>query len=254
MKEELISQINDYYKLKQKYNNSIQKQKNKIIKNPELSLKDKRDHVKLLKKQCINCKKEGGTIFSKDNYILRAVCGNTQNPCKLNISINTGDYEDIRTAKQLCIKDTEEIKTQIIRIKLDLLFNYVDEATSIKLFEKAKQDLELYNKVLLRISKQYYDVMNSSEVKRKIQELNRELFIMEEEIRKLYQKSKEESNTSYSKDVIELYISKLIPLVKTIRETKYSVCYVDHDDTLAKHFLVQKKGSISDFEYNLIED
>merc|ERR1712196_700857 len=110
----------------------IQKQKNKIMRNPELSLKDKREHIKLLKKTCINCKKNGGTIFSKEDHILKAVCGNLENPCKLNISIFTGDYEDIRVAKKIFVKEIENIKTRIIRIKLDLLFNYVDETTSIK--------------------------------------------------------------------------------------------------------------------------
>tara|TARA_Y100000768_G_scaffold277769_1_gene213160 strand:+ start:11305 stop:12069 length:765 start_codon:yes stop_codon:yes gene_type:complete len=251
MKDEVISQINDYYKLKQKYNNGIQKQKNKIMRNPELSLKDKREHIKLLKKVCINCKKPGGTIFSKEDNMLKAVCGNVDNPCKLNISIFTGDYENIRVAKKIFIKEIENIKTRIIRIKLDLLFNYVDESTSIDLFEKAKQELELYSKPFSTINRQYYDVINNPEVKNKIQELEKELFILEEDIRMLHRKSQEGSLPTYNRDLIEMYINKILPLLQTIRETKYKICQVEDDDTLTTKILVQDVASISDLEYNL---
>ena len=86
--------LNDYYKLKNNYENEILKEKKKIIKNQELSWKEKRNEFKSFKPKCINCKRPVGTIFSiKYNTEvefreLKAICGSRTDPCNLNININ----------------------------------------------------------------------------------------------------------------------------------------------------------------------
>ena len=91
MYNELIEAMNDYYKLKHQYNNTVVSEKNKILKNDTLSSKDKRRRFKQLVYKCINCKQNGGTIFTNTNGFLKAVCG-SDTPCKLNIEIMKGKY------------------------------------------------------------------------------------------------------------------------------------------------------------------
>ena len=84
MNEELIKAITDYYKLKQQYEDKINRQKNRIIKNETLTILQKRKKIKKLVPVCLNCNKPGGTIFSNNKGVLLAVCGSST-PCELNI-------------------------------------------------------------------------------------------------------------------------------------------------------------------------
>ena len=74
MSETVIETINDYYKLKSRYEDIINNKKMVILKNKELSKKDKRRRFLQLNPTCINCKKEGGTLFLNENRVLSAKC------------------------------------------------------------------------------------------------------------------------------------------------------------------------------------
>ena len=60
----VMDAFNEYYKLKNKYENDYNKDKQKLIKNKTMSWKEKRNEFKQLKPKCINCKRPVGTIFS----------------------------------------------------------------------------------------------------------------------------------------------------------------------------------------------
>ena len=62
------SALNEYYKLKSKYENEIMKSKKIIMNDSSLSSKEKRQKYLQLKPKCINCKRPGGTIFSVKYY------------------------------------------------------------------------------------------------------------------------------------------------------------------------------------------
>ena len=92
--------LNKYYKLKQRYENSINKIKENIKKNyPELSTLKTRKKIKKAIK-CIKCKKSGGTLFTNNNNILKAVCGNSEDPCNLHIEFKKSVYKNIRLTEE----------------------------------------------------------------------------------------------------------------------------------------------------------
>ena len=61
-----------YYELKQKYEETMNKRKNNIKKKKDLSLNEKRAKIKKLIGTCVNCNKEGGTIFEEKNGLLKS--------------------------------------------------------------------------------------------------------------------------------------------------------------------------------------
>ena len=65
--KELLDAIDDYYKLKHKYEKKNTEDKLKIIKNPMLSTKEKIQAFQKVKKLCIKCKQSGGTIFTNSD-------------------------------------------------------------------------------------------------------------------------------------------------------------------------------------------
>ena len=65
-----IEQLNEYYKLKEKYDSSKEKLKSSILygdENRKTSWKEKRSEYQQLKPKCINCKRPVGSIFTH-NY------------------------------------------------------------------------------------------------------------------------------------------------------------------------------------------
>ena len=84
--------LNRYYILKSKYELTINKEVVKLIKNKILTKTAKQEKFKQLKKKCIICGKEGGTIFNQEGNILIAKCGNLVNPCKLDIQLQKAKY------------------------------------------------------------------------------------------------------------------------------------------------------------------
>ena len=135
-----LEEMKMYYNLKNKYTSNKNTIINKLI-NSKDSLETKQ---KLYSKQifkCINCAKPGGTIFVETNKMLRATCGNTNQPCNLNIEI-------IKLSSILVNKELEQThltlfnkKREIVLTKLDYLFNYIDEESAVEKFETLKQEL-----------------------------------------------------------------------------------------------------------------
>ena len=91
--EKYLEALKNYYELKKVYEKQYYQKKLNIIKQTNLSTKEKKQKFQEMKKLCINCKKEGGTIFTNKNNTLKALCGNESNPCKLNIELQKGIYK-----------------------------------------------------------------------------------------------------------------------------------------------------------------
>ena len=102
--------INEFYRLKDKYENGFYEKYVKPILNKNKSKREKKvEFSKLPKQECINCKRNVGTLFSirsdiENNIkIFTAKCGDIENPCPLDIQINYGIREGmnkfIKTAR-----------------------------------------------------------------------------------------------------------------------------------------------------------
>lgn len=137
--EKQLFMINEFYRLKQEYENLLYKQRQQ---------KDNVSNKNIPK--CINCKQPGGTLFSNKNKHLIAKC-NAAKQCKLNIDIilpQTGriDVTLIDTKKEI-----EEMNEMLVKIKLDLLFGMKSESETTKmvneLTEKLTEEIEIYNDI-----------------------------------------------------------------------------------------------------------
>ena len=73
--EEFTEKLNEYYKLKNKYEHKKQSQINTILKDDKLSMKQKQEKYRKLKTNCINCGRNVGTIFNNESGNLTAICG-----------------------------------------------------------------------------------------------------------------------------------------------------------------------------------
>ncbi len=224
MDENIALAIKDYYNLKTKYEKKIEVSKNKIKNSKNLSIKDKRLKFKQIVKTCVNCGNKGGTIFKTDNNTLIAMCG-CPNPCKLNININRGKYTNIRNTEREIQNEIKDIKNTIMRVKLDLLFNYSDENKALNEFNKEKKDLSDFTQSLVIHRKEYISIVENDENKKILDDEIKKLYEITEELKKIKDNYEANKNTTYLKDMVEIYIRDIQPLASNIRTLSYKYNY-----------------------------
>ena len=141
-----IEAINEFYRFKDKYERGYnEKYVTPIVKSKKTN-KDKRiAYSKLPKPECINCKRNVGTIFTihndKEEDIRKfiAKCGDITDPCPLNIQINSSFRDNLNTIIITGSKSIEKIKLNIIKEKNNALFFNKDVVSS---FEKITSTLK----------------------------------------------------------------------------------------------------------------
>lgn len=235
--------VNAYYELKQKYTESRKNIINSIMAKSG-TRKGKNQEIRNAKFKCINCNREGGTIFDKNNAILIAMCGNKTNPCNLNIkilaSLNLTESEILENKTIL-----NEAKQEIVKIKMNTLFNYTKEELSIKQFEK---NLAIINDTMVLTNDySYYEIQNDS---KKVSIISKKMkFVYSElaEIRIIMEEYKIDGNQKLLSTVAlkhkgikdALYIVRCLkyPIHEIVKESTYN--FVDDDG----NFIDKSKAS-----------
>jgi hypothetical protein len=131
-----VEAINEYYRLKDKYENEYYEKYVKQIVKSNKSKREKRvEYSRLPKQECINCKRNVGTIFNiiidKKEYIKNYIikCGDVQEPCPLDIQIIYAIRNQLDILINEGITSIENIKLKIIKEKNNAIFfskNVVD--------------------------------------------------------------------------------------------------------------------------------
>ena len=250
--------LNDYYKLKSKYEDMNRKEKTKILNNKDISWREKRYEYQQIKPKCINCKRPVGSIFSLkydeelDARLLKAMCGDKVNPCPLNIVINMGYYENYLNS----IKEIENIikkyKDEIISDKNKLLFGYITTEEALSKFDSLKNNISEYTTLLSHELTQYMDIIDNPEEKTKLNMKIQESYDLIAIIKETMNKFDQDNDTQFVKDAVDIYVNSLTPKLKDILTLKYKYCSVELDDDNV-YQLIQRKNTTQQLEYALVE-
>ena len=237
IKKDVNEAINEFYQLKQKYDKTLKILKDKIIKNPALDSKQKREKYLLLKPKCVKCKKPVGTMFSVTKDDLRAVCGATQKPgsgfkpCSLNIKIEKGQSKNLADFVPHLYDEKTKLMDDIIKIKLDLLFNNITESEAVSKFEKVRSIYavasESYDKYLTML----INVTQLLDKKEEIDVTDLQIYEIKKQMKELLE------TTNSTKEAVELYINKLLEILKINQDLKYVYSDVETRDSV--HYLQQ---------------
>lgn len=241
-----LEEINNYFKLKESYNDKLNQEKQKIINNKDLTAKEKRQKFHQYKKKCINCKQFGGTIFTQKDNIFKAYCGNTAKPCELNISINRQKKILIDEKLLEYITTINSIKKQIIITKLDYVFNYTSEDDSIIKFNELKTNLndltDNYNSLYTQYINIIYNLDKNDILTTKL--INREDLINSIKSRILLFNTT--NNIQYIKECIEIFMKDLTILNEELRELQYNIINVEKVDN--QYYLIKDIYTLKELE------
>jgi hypothetical protein len=265
MEEEFINDLNEYYKLKSKYEEENNKIKKQIINNTKLSFKEKQYQYKQIKQKCINCKRPGGTIFSTKYYEdtsssktgdlkqfrqLKALCGVEIDPCGLNLTINVGKYSFFYDIVKEYENEITNIKKSIIEYKNKLLFGYIIAEKALEDFNELKQNLINYTSNLQLFLTEYYEIVDNSENKELLKQDIKQSYDLINEIKQNIIKFNESENVQFVRDIVSLYSERLKPLFIKIMNEKYKENFVWYNEDSNTYHLMQNKNSIQQLEFN----
>ena len=136
-KVDYVDVLNEYYRYKHDYDERYEEQKNAIKESETMTMQQKRAKIMQLKRnrKCVSCGQTGGTHFTNEDGVLRAQCGNRTQPCSLRIEIIKGKFMNLEDLANASLENAEVLKDNIIKTKLDLLFNYTTEEEALRQFE-----------------------------------------------------------------------------------------------------------------------
>ena len=223
-------ELEEYYKLKSKYIQTKQKKKNELAGDYGKDYDQKKQILAKYKPKCINCKQEGGTIFSETPELLRATCGNTYSPCKLDLSIERKKFIPITEKLLTTHKNLENYKKNIITTKLDFLFNYIEEEKAVELFETLKHQLNNSQESYNNLVNLYNSLTNNEELKQLIQEKIQEFEINKKQYSDALELFKSSGEMSYLKSAVEIHNNKLSILGNEIMNLKYKSSYIEKNE------------------------
>lgn len=256
--EEERAKINDaihgYYSLKEKYNTALEKRRQRLMNDPimnwkSLSAQQKAKRLALIKPACIVCKQEGGSVFTEADGKLKAICGNISQPCGFHIEVDRGKYISLETLMNESLEEVRATKDEIIRMKLDLLFRFINEDELLEQFEAVQHKLQEQQKMYAEFRSYYLSVTDNDDNRADTETLTR---VISEKVSLIKEymtefRESEWKNRSIIDDILVLYQQDIEPAFMKMRETKYVYSQVETTEN-ANGALVQM---YNDREFNL---
>lgn len=254
---DFLEKMDEYYRLKHKYDTKVTEKKNSLLKNDSMSMKQKREKFGQIKFKCINCSRNVNTIFSINNGVLSAICGDKRAPCKLNIKINRGKYLDVRMLIDVFQGGVDDFKEDIIKAKLDLLFGYESETDTLTKFKGLKSELTDDLESLAEYKTTFIDTIYNLKNKHTLHDKMALLYQYINTIKESIKEYNETGVIHLIKDVISLYQTELKPLLVDINRLEYKNKSVEYNEVQNNYHLYRDVYILSDllipFSYPTVE-
>jgi hypothetical protein len=214
-----------------------------------LSAQQKAKRLALIKPACIVCKQEGGSVFTEADGKLKAICGNISQPCGFHIEVDRGKYVSLETLMNESLEEVRATKDEIIRMKLDLLFRFINEDELLEQFEAVQHKLQEQQKMYAEFRSYYLSVTDNDDLRADTETLTR---VISEKVALIKEymtefRESEWKNRSIIDDILVLYQQDIEPAFMKLRETKYVYSQVETTEN-ANGALVQM---YNDKEFNL---
>jgi hypothetical protein len=256
----------NYYKLKNKYDKQKDNLKNKILKNKDLSSRQKKNLLRE-KTLCVVCQQPGGTLFTIKNRTLVALC-KADTPCNLDIKITKGTYFDNNEFVQILKDNSLSLRTDIIMSKLNLLFRLEDEETMLKNFEELKNDYLRNEKDVTKFLTVIENNLQTAEKKLRINKLKEELKKEMTAYKSLLKNAKQEKLNNnllkskvFLKDAVEKYREAITSRLDLLRKEENNYIYLsevtvpnpkNRKDAIKQVTLYKEPYTIEDLEVEIV--
>lgn len=270
-KIDYIESIYDYFKLKSNYEMQSYKLRKKAFERGT-SKKSKRRLASSVVTKCINCKQLGGTLFSNKDNNYYAVCGNKKSPCNLKIEIHNGKHYRLEDILFIEHGELNDIKTNIIREKLNTIFNYADNESTAKIFKEKIQEFNFYNADYTSLIEKNNHLYKDDIREELIHKKTKQIYGLIAAIKELIHEYEKSSNRELLRTAVQIQIKELDPEIHNLRLLRNEINEMemesgklsgafdkepeeseDQQSSESRHtmYLVQKYTKLSGFENSM---
>jgi len=276
--KDYVEALNDYFKLKNTYETDLSKARRKLF-SKSRSKKTGKLEAQKAKVPCVKCKRPVGTIFQSKDHKYIAICGDTVNPCKLDIQIYTGEFIMYQYFMLDTTEKLEGVKQDIIRQKLNTLFGYLTEEESIAEFKDALSNYNAENELYKIMIDKHDDIFNNETKNGFIEKKNEAIFRLNESVQSLLLEYKTTANPELLQEAVRTQYEQTNAESRNLRMLKHNImemdthisksvdeksiisldkeCMIDikigTDKDVFIHTLVQHPATLSELEYSLDE-
>ena len=187
---------------------------------------------------------------------MKAICGDEKQPCGLDIELYFGSPQS-NTALLYAFKEhVHDIKEDIIQQKLDTLFSYVSEESSIQKFKKTIESFSFDNNMFTDLLNKYNE-NHFNETKQELITKKRDhIFKLIEQIQILLKEYEETENREILKTAVELQVNSLLPETRNLRllETELmEITKKEHSSGRIENFLFKNDVVLSKEDFSFGE-
>lgn len=257
MRQTNYEKLNEYFKLKSKYDGQFDKEKRKILNAKNMSWKEKRKIFKEFKPKCIVCKRPVGNIFNtikekgNDYRKLTATCGDIVSPCGFKYVLQVPDSYLYQENISIFEKEITELKNTVINYKNKQLFGYISNEEIIQVFDSLKENISDSSSMLEYFLNSYTDIVDNKTKNENIEKLKMDIYnTYINNIKISINEFNKTDNVQYVRDAVDIYVNILTPKLKELYQLLYGNSYVEFDSNTNTYHLVQKKVDIGDLEFN----
>lgn len=268
--EKVQEALNEFYKLKSKYETTYyEKYVKPILKSNDKSKREKRvEYSKLPKAECINCKRNVGSVFTirpdPEDYkrVFLAKCGDLDDPCPFDIQFELADRQSLEKQTKEDTNDLNYIKTKIIVDKNDTIFGYTDEKTAITRFKLNTERISEATEMLGYTINTNITINDNPEKKELLKHLEVDfgdnLLIPFKNMIKEYEASGY-TNSAKMIEAISFYKDEMIPALSEIQKLKYKTDMIEFTEnekgkSESIYTLFQRKNNLASSEFNFFTD
>jgi hypothetical protein len=243
---DFMESLNTYFEMKSEYQRKVYEMKKQVF-NKAKSKKSAKKLMAELKPKCINCDRPVGSLFTNEgrNYLAR--CGDAKNPCNLDIKIFAGEYGLLDNFLNTFQREIQDTKEEIIKQKLDTLFNYIGEREAISLFKKKLEEYTEINTFLKELVDEYTMLNFNEERKEKVEKKIAHIGMIQERFNDLIKKYNESDNRELLKDAMTVYINDIKPEMDNLQMMKYETMEINKEGS--DYVMFQKEYRLDKLDF-----
>jgi len=221
-KKNYTQALNDFFKMKSKYEKKLHDLRRKAY-DKATTKKMAKEAVNTVVAPCVKCKRPVGSLFSvsKDRYTVK--CGDDKEPCSLDIQLFSGDYDTKYAAAEIFKNDVSNLQIEIIRNRLNNIFDYIDDATSKEIYNNKLIDYNTDNDVYTELLEIYKNTFENLDKKKELIEKNKELFTLIDNNKDLLDEYKQNHNKELIKEVVKTNYQDVYRVARQIRNLQHEI-------------------------------
>lgn len=243
--------IEEFYRLKHEYDLKYKTQVMQLARDSTMTLAEKQERYKKMIPKCVNCKRNGGTLFIVSQTQLIASCNATPK-CDLDIEIQKTPTFQAPAIVSVLHKQVEIVKSNMIEAKIIHAYGFLPESQVLDIFEFINNQYKVINEAYTQAEAFLLSITNNLEKQAEIKRLGLERYNRIQEYNELLKQYVETGQQGFLQESVEMMIDSINPLLGELRNTKYRLNKIETEEgenNTEINRLIQEPYTLKDLEY-----